>query len=69
MTATFSDLADAHVVLTGGGQGIGEAMVRAFAAQGASVHFCDIDADRGEKLAAEIESSIFAMSLVGKSQA
>ncbi|MCL4108120.1 UNVERIFIED_CONTAM: hypothetical protein GTU68_055820 [Idotea baltica] len=34
-------------------------MVRAFADQGATVHFCDIDAERGEKLAAEIPSAIF----------
>ncbi|MGY8642878.1 MAG: SDR family NAD(P)-dependent oxidoreductase [Verrucomicrobiales bacterium] len=58
-TAIFSDLAGAHIILTGGGQGIGEAMVRAFAAQGSTVHFCDLDAERGEKLAAEIELAIF----------
>ena len=58
-TTTFSDLEDSHIVLTGGGQGIGEAMVRAFAAQGATVYFCDVDAERGEKLAAEIDSAVF----------
>ncbi|NNE91963.1 MAG: SDR family oxidoreductase [Verrucomicrobiales bacterium] len=58
--ATYPDLKNANVVLTGGGQGIGEAAVRAFAEQGARVFFCDIDAERGEKLEAEIANATFS---------
>lgn len=50
----YADLAGAHVLLSGGASGIGEAMVRAFAAQGAAVSFVDRDAARGERLAAEL---------------
>ncbi len=40
--------------ITGGASGIGEATVRRFVAEGASVAFCDRDGDRGESLAAEL---------------
>ncbi len=52
--AQYSDLRDRSVLVTGGANGIGEAMVRAFFEQGASVHFCDIDAPKGRVLAAEL---------------
>jgi NAD(P)-dependent dehydrogenase (short-subunit alcohol dehydrogenase family) len=45
--ASYDDLKDKVVVITGGANGIGESMVRRFADQGARVHFCDIDADAG----------------------
>ncbi|PUB10689.1 SDR family NAD(P)-dependent oxidoreductase [Yoonia sediminilitoris] len=41
MTATFHDLADASVFITGGGTGIGAALTAAFCAQGAKVAFVD----------------------------
>src|ERR1700712_2734921 len=41
--------------VTGGASGIGEATVRRFVAEGASVAFCDRDGDRGRRLAAELE--------------
>jgi 2-hydroxycyclohexanecarboxyl-CoA dehydrogenase len=40
--------------VTGGASGIGEATVRRFVAEGASVAFCDRDGERGQKVAAEL---------------
>lgn len=42
MSATFHDLADAPVFITGGASGIGAALVEGFAAQGAKVAFVDL---------------------------
>ena len=44
----------AAAVVTGGASGLGEATARALAAKGAKVAIFDRDADRGEKVAAEI---------------
>src|ERR1700745_4293921 len=41
----------------GGGSGIGEATVRRFIAEGASVAFCDRDGERGQRVAAELETA------------
>ncbi|MGL4810427.1 MAG: SDR family NAD(P)-dependent oxidoreductase, partial [Beijerinckiaceae bacterium] len=49
--AIYPDLKGKHVLVTGGGSGIGEAIVRCFAAQGARVSFIDIKADDSEHLA------------------
>jgi len=43
MIATFHDLKDAKIFITGGGSGIGAALVQAFAAQGAKVGFVDLN--------------------------
>ena len=43
--------------VTGGASGIGEATVRRFVAEGASVAFCDRDNERGQRLAAELEAA------------
>jgi len=43
MTATFHDLKDASVFITGGGSGIGAALTEGFASQGAKVAFLDRD--------------------------
>jgi NAD(P)-dependent dehydrogenase (short-subunit alcohol dehydrogenase family) len=50
----YSDLRGKNVWLTGGANGIGAAMVRAFHGNGARVFFCDIDATAGDALAAEL---------------
>jgi len=54
MAAIYPDLADKVVLVTGGAAGIGEFIVRAFAAQKAVVAFVDIQKERGESLAAEL---------------
>ena len=56
--ATYPSLKDATVYVTGGAAGIGEYLVRAFAEQGSRVGFVDIDAARGEALAAEVGGAV-----------
>jgi len=51
---TYDDLRDGSVLVTGGANGIGAAIVRAFHAQNARVYFCDTDADAGRSLAKEL---------------
>jgi NAD(P)-dependent dehydrogenase (short-subunit alcohol dehydrogenase family) len=48
--ANYPSLAGQNVLITGGGTGIGAAMVDAFAKQGAHVHFIDIAVDASESL-------------------
>lgn len=49
-------LANKHIFVTGGAKGIGEAIVRDAANEGASVSFVDIDSVSGEKLESELSS-------------
>ena len=56
--ATYPSLRNAVVLVTGGASGIGEEMVRAFAAQGSRVGFVDLDAGRGAALAAELGGAV-----------
>ncbi|NRO97139.1 SDR family oxidoreductase [Paraburkholderia sp. NMBU_R16] len=49
--ARYPSLVDRTVFITGGATGIGASFVAHFAAQGARVAFCDIDASAGEALA------------------
>ena len=51
MTVQYRSLQDRSVVITGGASGIGEEIVRAFAAQGARVSFIDIAQEPGNALA------------------
>ena len=55
--------------VTGGASGIGEATVRRFVAEGASVAFCDRDGERSQRVAAELETAggkvAFAQADVG----
>ena len=51
------DLADAHVVVTGGARGIGRATVEAFLARGARVSFGDLDAATAASTAADTGAS------------
>lgn len=57
MTASYSDLQDKVVLLTGGANGIGAATVRAFLNQRARVYFCDIDESAGKALAEETDGA------------
>jgi len=50
-------LASKHIFVTGGAKGIGEAIVRDAASEGAAVSFIDIDVTAGEKLAAELNNA------------
>jgi NAD(P)-dependent dehydrogenase (short-subunit alcohol dehydrogenase family) len=52
--ASYPSLEGAVVFVTGGASGIGEEIVRAFAAQGSRTGFVDLDAERGEALADEL---------------
>lgn len=53
-------LRDARVVVTGAGGGIGAALARAFAAEGARVVVNDLDADAARKVADEIGAAVAA---------
>jgi NAD(P)-dependent dehydrogenase (short-subunit alcohol dehydrogenase family) len=55
--ATYPSLKGMPVIVSGGASGIGESIVREFAAQGAKVGFVDIQAERGEALAAELTAA------------
>jgi len=56
--------ADQVVLVTGGAQGLGRAMVRRFAAEGARVHFVDLNADAGKELLDSLEGHGHAFSQV-----
>jgi NAD(P)-dependent dehydrogenase (short-subunit alcohol dehydrogenase family) len=53
--AIYPDLENRSVLVTGGGSGIGEAIVRAFARQKAKVGFLDIKEEASKKLAGELQ--------------
>ena len=53
---TYPSLNGRVVMVTGGASGIGEEIVRSFAAQGARVGFVDLDAFRGERLERELQN-------------
>jgi len=54
MAAIYSDLKGQVVLVTGGGSGIGEAIVRQFAAQQAKVAFLDVAVEPSRALAREL---------------
>ena len=56
--AIYPDLRGCNVLVTGGATGIGEAVTRAFAGQGAKVGVLDLDAEAGNELAKELGSAI-----------
>lgn len=55
--AIYPSLKDVPVVISGGASGIGEGIVRAFAAQGSKVGFVDIAGDAGRALEAELAAA------------
>src|SRR6185503_3865510 len=56
--ATYSELGNRTVLVTGGANGIGEAIVRAFHEQDARVCFCDVDVKAGRSLAKELGGEV-----------
>ena len=55
---TYEDLRGKTVVITGGANGIGAAMVRAFQQQQARVFFCDRDVKAGQALAKTLGATV-----------
>lgn len=55
---TYPDLRNKTVLITGGANGIGAAMVRSFHAQKANVAFCDIDRNAGRRLVRELGGGV-----------
>ena len=71
--ARYPSLDGMPVVISGGASGIGETIVREFAAQGAKVGFVDIQKERGEKLQDELvdihgQSEILNRDLTAKQE-
>ena len=64
----MTDLTGKTAIVTGGAKGIGEAIVRRFAADGATVIIADRDAENGEKLAAELDHVFFHPCDVGREE-
>ena len=61
------ELADRVVVVTGGGNGIGEGMCRRFAAEGARVAVVDLDGDAAQRVAEEIGGLRFRADVANES--
>ncbi|MCH2607436.1 MAG: SDR family oxidoreductase [Pedosphaera sp.] len=56
--ATYAELSGRTVLITGGANGIGQAMVEAFHVQGATVSFCDMDEAGGKRLAKRMAKQV-----------
>jgi NAD(P)-dependent dehydrogenase (short-subunit alcohol dehydrogenase family) len=61
--AIYPSLAGRSVFVTGGGSGIGAAIVEAFCAQGSKVAFCDLDTAASERTVREVENAGHAAPL------
>ena len=59
------DINGSSAIVTGGASGIGAAAARLLAARGATVIVADLQADKGEALAAEI-NGVFAQVEIGR---
>lgn len=62
--ATYPSLRDAVVLITGGGSGIGAALTRRFAQQGAKVGFLDIARAPSEALVTELRDAGYTVDFV-----
>ena len=62
-TVRYRSLVGRSVLVTGGASGIGEEIVKAFAAQDARVSFVDIDRDAGEGVAAATGTAFYPLDL------
>jgi NAD(P)-dependent dehydrogenase (short-subunit alcohol dehydrogenase family) len=62
----YPELQDRTVLITGGANGIGAAMVRAFHSQGSRVIFCDVDGAAGKRLAGELGVTFNEVNLVNE---
>ena len=56
-------LKDKVAIVTGGARGIGEAVVRAYSAEGASVVIADIEVAKAQELASELGAKALAVQL------
>ena len=56
--ATYPSLKDRTVLVTGGASGIGESIVRHFAAQGSKVGFIDLNGEAGRALSEELGENV-----------
>ena len=63
-SARYPSLRDKRVLITGGGSGIGEFIVEAFAGQGARVAFIDIQADPSQALLSRLAPSPHAVRFI-----
>ncbi|MGL5838503.1 MAG: SDR family oxidoreductase [Sphingorhabdus sp.] len=59
-------LQNRSALVTGGARGIGEAIARCFAREGAHVIVTDIDAENGERVACEIGGSFFELDVASE---
>ena len=61
MSATYKDLKDKRVFITGGGSGIGASIVEHFCEQGSEVYFIDINVEASNKLIVECKNKEFSI--------
>ncbi|GBF80639.1 SDR family NAD(P)-dependent oxidoreductase [Aphanothece sacrum] len=73
MFPVYPDLKNKHVLITGGSNGIGEALTRTFAQQASEVTILDLDKDKGLKIAKDCENlnckvNVYSVDLTNTSE-